>query len=352
MATNSVQRFPTKEELIKRFMHEFQLYHQFEFEDQLRQNDDMKFEDFDTLFRAGRAFKANFETMTKKENDYTYGDIYDNEEGSDSENETPIKPKTPEIKKKDTSSMSTWSIVVNLEVEENHLYKQYYELEEIAPAAKEKSPVCFLMRKFSTKDGLYENEVMLSRATIIKRDVSTIELIVTDSNKNINKMINSYQNDSAFFGCYNEMTTRKRVAELNSLMSKLLEKRVLMSQVIEYLSGRVPIPLEARRYDENLVEPQIANLNPSQQDSIRNYLNCESFYLTIGPPGTGKSEVICKFLELCHQLDYRVLVCSMSHAAVDNVLLRFAGSAYYQRWKQANPAKSFVARCGVEQFID
>ena len=129
MATNSVQRFPTKEELIKRMIHEFQLYHQFEFEDEIRQNNDMQDEDFDTLFKAGRAFKAEIKNPVSADEfgEPETKDIYADEDSSDSEEERPgLKAKGP--KKPSPGAVSTWFITLDLNVEENLNNKQYYEL--------------------------------------------------------------------------------------------------------------------------------------------------------------------------------------------------------------------------------
>src|SRR3990167_875171 len=358
MATNSVQRFPTKEELIKRFMHEFQLYHQFEFEEQESQNNDMKREDFMSLFRQGRAFKAKVLRYGVYSSQFDQSDISSEEQDLSTavEGESRIKsgslapPKDWESMSK--SSEMNFNFTLSLDTPENKFLQEFYRLEEIAPSAKPRSGLSLLRsRPQSCPDSKGENKAELNGFLISSRKGLNLEVHIKCTVSSFEKLIEALPKTDFFFGCSNDLTIKQRVKELILELEMQFQSHRMFSSVADFLAGN-PAPVQMKKEIPAIVEGSITDLNESQKESIRSYFSSDSFYLTVGPPGTGKSQVICKFLELCHQLDYRVLVCSMSHAAVDNVLLRFAGSAYYQRWKQANPAKSFVARCGVEQFID
>lgn len=83
-----------------------------------------------------------------------------------------------------------------------------------------------------------------------------------------------------------------------------------------------------QRHNENPVHLNIANLslNASQLKAVEASLGSEDLSLIKGPPGTGKTQVIC---ELCLQLfeqnpDVRILVCSETHVAVNNLLSRLS----------------------------
>ena len=68
------------------------------------------------------------------------------------------------------------------------------------------------------------------------------------------------------------------------------------------------------------------DLNDSQKKAVSRALGDTELSLIQGPPGTGKTQVIA---ELCLQLlernsGYRILVCSETHVAVNNLLSRVA----------------------------
>ena len=67
-------------------------------------------------------------------------------------------------------------------------------------------------------------------------------------------------------------------------------------------------------------------LNESQKRAVNNALSSNNLSLIQGPPGTGKTQVIA---EICLQLCYRnpgirILVCSETHVAVNNLISRIA----------------------------
>lgn len=70
----------------------------------------------------------------------------------------------------------------------------------------------------------------------------------------------------------------------------------------------------------------LENLNDSQKNAVAEALSSSNLSLIQGPPGTGKTQVIA---EICLQLynrdpSVRILVCSETHVAVNNLLSRIA----------------------------
>lgn len=68
------------------------------------------------------------------------------------------------------------------------------------------------------------------------------------------------------------------------------------------------------------------DLNNNQRDAVKKALNCSYFSMVQGPPGTGKTKVIT---EICLQIvlnqsNSRILICSETHVAVNNVLERLS----------------------------
>lgn len=78
--------------------------------------------------------------------------------------------------------------------------------------------------------------------------------------------------------------------------------------------------------EETVCEKFYFDLNDSQKKAVRLSLGENNLSLIQGPPGTGKTQVIA---EMCLQLlsmnpGFRILVCSETHVAVNNLLSRIA----------------------------
>jgi len=90
--------------------------------------------------------------------------------------------------------------------------------------------------------------------------------------------------------------------------------------LIEFINpSDVPLP-QVEDYDYFL------NLNDSQKKAVEIALGNNALSLIQGPPGTGKTQVIA---EICLQLyrknpDVRILVCSETHIAVNNLISRIS----------------------------
>ena len=70
---------------------------------------------------------------------------------------------------------------------------------------------------------------------------------------------------------------------------------------------------------------QNPSLNPSQLEAVKKALNTEDFLLVQGPPGTGKTKIIVEMVKEFIKQGKRVLICSQSNHAVDNVLVKCLG---------------------------
>ena len=351
-APSKTKQFPSKSDLIARVMNEFDLYHQFEFKSAEEENDSMMSSNPLHLFQAGRAFLLKITRYGMYNSQLDHGDKTPKPEGATQEGESSMKDGVlvppPNWSKLDATAEKIFCFSASLDLPMNKCFMGIGEDEEIAPAAKPKSALKMLRTSNQFKR---EHQTVVDNLVITERKGMMIECCIKISKAKFEKMLVDAQTPTFFFTCYNVMANKNKIRDLIVESELMFKESPLFMAVADFLSGTmpkkpVPKPLPMMVYE------QTKDLNPSQMESILGYFNCDPFYLTIGPPGTGKSQVICKFLELCHQMNYRVLVCSMSHAAVDNVLLRFARSPYYEKWRSSNPNPSFLARFGVEHSMD
>ncbi len=67
-------------------------------------------------------------------------------------------------------------------------------------------------------------------------------------------------------------------------------------------------------------------LSQSQREAVRRGILTKDAFLVMGPPGTGKTAVICEWVRYFVNVEHkRVLISSQNNPAVDNVLARLAG---------------------------
>lgn len=95
-----------------------------------------------------------------------------------------------------------------------------------------------------------------------------------------------------------------------------------------------------------------SELNQDQESAVRAALDCETFHLIHGPPGTGKTRVLARLIRICLDRGERVLIACPTNVALDRLLislmnlgvksfLRIGGSAYL-----SNEFLDAVERCG------
>jgi len=64
-----------------------------------------------------------------------------------------------------------------------------------------------------------------------------------------------------------------------------------------------------------------AELNEDQQAAIQAAIDCETFHLIHGPPGTGKTKVLARLIRLCLDRGERILVACPTNVALDRLLV-------------------------------
>lgn len=111
-------------------------------------------------------------------------------------------------------------------------------------------------------------------------------------------------------------------------------------------------------YDEAPCLDYYCNLNESQKKAVRLALGSSVLSLIQGPPGTGKTQVIA---EICLQLfninpNIRILVCSETHVAVNNLLLRISNHSKNIRIlrirdKEKNSVDQFSPESIIEEYL-
>ncbi|MGO9567586.1 MAG: AAA domain-containing protein, partial [Desulfomonilaceae bacterium] len=64
-----------------------------------------------------------------------------------------------------------------------------------------------------------------------------------------------------------------------------------------------------------------SELNQDQESAVRAALDCETFHLIHGPPGTGKTRVLARLIRICLDRGERILVACPTNVALDRVLI-------------------------------
>jgi AAA domain/PLD-like domain len=78
---------------------------------------------------------------------------------------------------------------------------------------------------------------------------------------------------------------------------------------------------DQRLSDVQALVPSAAQLNPAQQGAVRHLLERKVAFLW-GPPGSGKTETLSVVVQSAFAAEKRVLICSNTNQAVDQVLLK------------------------------
>jgi len=152
------------------------------------------------------------------------------------------------------------------------------------------------------------------------------------------KWINNIPNKGRFRIAANTYQNFRKSEALKMLIKEKTKQGRHLAQIL-----RDPKKLPNFEINESL-DLYDARLNPekavgtdkrgieSQFRSIKMALNCPDVSLIRGPPGTGKTTVICEIVQQTVQEGGRVLLVAPTHVAVDNVLERiaFEDSPFFQ----------------------
>lgn len=84
-------------------------------------------------------------------------------------------------------------------------------------------------------------------------------------------------------------------------------------------------------------------LNPGQKDAVKKVLHAQDYALLLGLPGTGKTSTLSLVVRALIARDQKVLICSYTHSAVDNLLSKIA---------EAGVTSAMALRIGYSASVD
>lgn len=91
-------------------------------------------------------------------------------------------------------------------------------------------------------------------------------------------------------------------------------------------SGFTPLNQQQQTLLDELIAQEKYPPNKSQLDAIKRGIESDDVFMVMGPPGTGKTTVIKKWVDYFTRQGKRVLISSKNNKAVDNVLEKFTES--------------------------
>jgi ATP-dependent RNA/DNA helicase IGHMBP2 len=138
----------------------------------------------------------------------------------------------------------------------------------------------------------------------------------------------------------NEQTHKKLVSAVQGLQRALASGHSSGKNILEIVFESAS-PRIIRREDANVDEgesidhsirfhPFNDNLDFSQKRAIQLCLDCVDVGIIHGPPGTGKTTAVVEYVSQEVARGNRVLVCSASNVAVDNVVERLSGVSIFR----------------------
>jgi hypothetical protein len=127
-------------------------------------------------------------------------------------------------------------------------------------------------------------------------------------------------------GIYYISDFRKNIEKLAEF---LIEKRYENNRYLDYFFNikKTPVFSGFSGIIDELIEK---NLNESQIEAIKRACFQDITFIW-GPPGTGKTEVLCNILNIFYRNGYRTLVISLSNSAVDELLKKFISKFQYEK---------------------
>ena len=154
-----------------------------------------------------------------------------------------------------------------------------------------------------------KNDERMHRATVVGYDYDSGMLRVTVHKLDFHAIPSKGTLTEEPNPCY-----RYQQQALNSIENGTAHNPYLESMIM----GEKPLPIDINRVPYE--PPEGVRLNDMQLKAIRMAINTEDFLLIQGPPGTGKTSIIVEMVRHFVHQGQRVLICSQSNHAVDNVL--------------------------------
>jgi hypothetical protein len=127
-------------------------------------------------------------------------------------------------------------------------------------------------------------------------------------------------------GIYYISDFRKNIEKLAEF---LIEKRYENNRYLDYFFNIEKTP-HFSGFSGIINELIEENLNESQIEAIKRACFQDITFIW-GPPGTGKTEVLCNILNIFYRNGYRTLVISLSNSAVDELLKKFISKFQYEK---------------------
>lgn len=152
------------------------------------------------------------------------------------------------------------------------------------------------------------------------------------------KWFKSVTNNGQFRIAADTYQNFRKSQALKMLIEKKTEQGKHLAQVLRDPKKLPSFELNGstRVYDQRLNPNDSVGIDregiTNQYRSVEMALNCPDISLIRGPPGTGKTTVICEIVQQTVQTGGRVLLVAPTHVAVDNVLERiaFEDSPFFQ----------------------
>lgn len=88
---------------------------------------------------------------------------------------------------------------------------------------------------------------------------------------------------------------------------------------------------------------EYSSLNPGQKEAVRKVLYAQDYALLLGLPGTGKTSTLSLITRALIARNQKVLICSYTHSAVDNLLVKIA---------EAGVNSAMALRIGYSASVD
>lgn len=204
----------------------------------------------------------------------------------------------------------------------------------------------------------FENEDLNIEMSVVSRPQgSQIRVSLISQGKHMSSLKRYLAEDrNVFFCIFNSMIVRDRIAQLYVDLETLFETKPLFKKLLDLWD---PHHNFNAMIAQGLLNPlpegfeeRIMDLNDSQKRAIRECWTSSYYHLVIGPPGTGKSRMLTKFLEIAHAEKKKVLVCSMNNSTVDTLMKYFIDTEYFLRFDADYPHNNSIIRGGNPYAVD